>query len=104
MIWIHFLDEPRQFLHCIPHLEVGVPEVHLIADSPNKQRRMVLVLQNLCLQLLNLAADCIRIVVIHTRALWSDIKPQGHRHSMLSSRIEQFGSARAPDPDGIRSR
>ena len=103
-MWIHFLDELRQFLHCIPHLEVGVPEVHLIADSPQKQRRMVLVLQNLGLQLLNLATDCIRIVVIHTRALGSDIQPQGHGHAVLSSRIEQINSARAPDPNGIRPR
>ena len=95
------MDESRDLLDGLPHLEIGIPQIHLVADAPDQDGGVVLVLEDLRLELLDLGSDGIFIIVVHPRPFGPDIQAERHGHVIPERRIQKVGLARAPEPDRI---
>ena len=80
VVRIHLMDEGGDLFNGLPHLEIGVPQVHLVADAPDQNGRMVLVLEDLGFELLNLGTNGILVIVIHARSFGADIQTERHGH------------------------
>ena len=61
---IDLMDHPRHVVDRVPHILVGVADRQLVADCPHQERRMVLQLQDLFLDVLELATDRFRVAVV----------------------------------------
>ena len=86
----------------VPHLEVGVEEVVLVAEPPHQDGRVVLVGADDLAEPRELGLDGPAVVVVEALALLTGPETERHAQPLLVGLVEDVdGLARAPRPDRV---
>ena len=102
MLTVHLVDHLRDVIDGIEHLRIRELQVHLVADDPAQQRRVILVLHYFAADVLELGRDGFFVIVIEAVAFPLYIDTHKDRYAVFEGLLHLVvGVKGAPVSGGI---